>query len=104
MKIVNVDIFKRISNIRLKKLEYIVMSFEYTNISIIFQLMMNKILRLYLDKFVIVYSNVIVIDFNLIDKYRQHVQLIISFFRKHQFFCKFYEMYVNQKNSYFVNT
>ena len=49
MKIVNVDIFKTVFNIRLEKFEYTIMSFELTNVSAIFQIMMNKILRLYLN-------------------------------------------------------
>ena len=43
--------------------------------------MMNKILRLYLNKFVIVYFNNIVIYFNFIDEHRKHVQLIFNSFR-----------------------
>ena len=89
MKIANVDIFKTVFNTRLKKFEYTVMSFKLTNISIIFQIIINKILRLYLNKFVIVYLDDIVIFFNFIDKHRKHVQLIFNFFQKHQFFAKF---------------
>ena len=55
------------------------MFFRLTNVSIIFQIMINKILRLYLNKFVIVYFNNIVILFNFIDKHRKHVQLIFNF-------------------------
>ena len=36
MKIVNVDIFKIVFNICLKKFEYTVMFFELTNVSVIF--------------------------------------------------------------------
>ena len=50
--------------------------------------MMNKILRLYLNKFVVVYLDNIVIYFNFIDEYRKQVQLIFIFFRQHQFFAK----------------
>ena len=87
-----------------KKFEYTVMSFELTNVSVIFQTMMNKILRSSLNKFVIVYLDNIVIHFNFIDEYRKHVQLIFIFFRKHQLFCKIYEMYANKKNTGFVKT
>ena len=83
MKIVNVDIFKTIFNIRLKNLKYTVMFFKLTSVLIIFQIMMNKILRLYLNKFAIVYFDNIVIYFNFIAKHRKHVQLIFNFFRKH---------------------
>ena len=54
MKIANVDILKTIFNIRLKQFVYTVMFFELTNVSSIFQIMMNRILLLYLNKFVII--------------------------------------------------
>ena len=56
------------------------MSFELTNVSVIFQIIINKILRLYLNKFVVVYLDNIVIYFNFIDEHRKHVQLIFNFF------------------------
>ena len=89
IKIADVDIFKIVFNIRLKTFEYTVMFFKLTNVSAIFQIIMNKILRSYLNKFVIIYFDDIVIYFNSIDEHRKHVQLIFSFFRKHQFFVKF---------------
>ena len=83
MKIANVDTLKTIFNIRLKKFEYTVMFFEVTNVSVIFQIMINRILRSYLNQFVIVYFDDIVIYLNFIDKHRKHVQLIFNFFWKH---------------------
>ena len=85
MKIADVDIFKTVFNIRLKMFEYTVMSFKLTNVSAIFQIMMKKILRLYLNKFVIVYFDDIVIYFNFIDEHRKYVQLIFNFFLKTNF-------------------
>ena len=73
MKIANVDIFKTIFNICLKKFKYIVMFFKLTNVLTIFQIMMNQILRLYLNKFVIVYFGNIVIYFKFIDEHSKHV-------------------------------
>ena len=89
MEIANVDIFKTVFNTRLKKFEYTVMFFELTNVLITFQIMINRILRSYLNKFVMVYLDDIVIKFNFIDEHPKHVQLIFNFFRKHQFFAKF---------------
>ena len=104
MKIGNVDIFKTVFNIRLKKFKYIVMFFELTNVLVIFQIMINKILRLYLNKLVIVYFDNIVIYFTFIDEHRKHVQLIFRFFRKYQFFAKFTKCMLIKKNPCFVNT
>ena len=85
MKIVNVDILKTVFNIRLNKFEYTVIFFELTNVSIIFQIMINRSLRSYLNKFVIIYFNNIVIYFNSIDEHRKHVQLIFNFFENINF-------------------
>ena len=65
MKIVDVDIFKTVFNICFKKFEYTVMFFELTNVSVIFQIMLKKILRSYLNKFVIVHFDDIVIYFEV---------------------------------------
>ena len=80
MRIANVDIFQTIFNICLKKFRYIVMFFKLTNVSTTFQIIINKVLRLYCSKFVIVYFNSIVIYFNFIDEHRKHVELIFNFF------------------------
>ena len=96
MKIANVDIFKTAFNIRLKKFEYTVMFLTLTNDSAIFQIIMKRILRSYLNKFVIVYFDDIVIYFNFIDEHRKHVKLLFTFFPKTSIFCKIYAMYTNQ--------
>ena len=77
------------------------MFFELTNVSVISQIMINKILRLYLNKFVIVYFDNIVINFNSIDEHCKHVQLTVKFFLKTSTFGKIYEMYANPKKFMF---
>ena len=104
MKIANVDIFKIVLYICLKKFEYTVMFFKLTNVSTIFQIIINKILRSYMSKFVIVYFNDIVIYFSFIDDHRRHLELIFNFFRKHQFFAKSTKYMLIKKNPCFVNT
>ena len=61
------------------------MFFKLTSDLVIFQNMINKILRSYLNKFVIVYFDNIVIYFNFIDKHRKHVELIFNFFENIDF-------------------
>ena len=72
-KIADVNIFKTLFNICLKKFKYIIRFFELTNVSTIFQIIINKILLSYSNNFVIVYLDDIIIDFNFIDEHRKHV-------------------------------
>ena len=49
---------------------------------------MNDLLRLYFDKFVIIYLNDILIYFKNDEKHSQHIKLMIKTFRKHKFYAK----------------
>ena len=104
MKIADVDIFKTVFNIPFKKFEHTVMFFNSTNVLTIFQIIINKILRLYLDEFVIVYFINIVIYHSFIDEHRKHVQLIFNFLRKQQFSVKLTKCMLIKNFSCFVNT
>ena len=60
---------------------------------------MNDLLRSYLDKFVIIYLNYILIYFKNDEKHTQHIKLIIKIFRKHEFYakpskCNFYQKHI----------
>ena len=54
------------------------MSFEFTNASATFQTYINNVLRKYLDKFVIVYLNDILIYFKTKKKHVHHVQKVLE--------------------------
>jgi hypothetical protein len=62
--------------------KYLIMSFELTNESSIFQNFMNDILMNYLNKFVIAYLNNIVIYSNNKKKHVQHVKKILQRLRE----------------------
>ena len=60
---------------------------------------MNDLLRSYLDKFVIVYLNDILIYFKNDEKHTQHIKLMIKTLRKHEFYtksskCNFYQKHI----------
>ena len=60
---------------------------------------MNNLLRSYLDKFIIIYLNDILIYFKNNEKHTQHIKLIIGVFRKYEFYakllkCNFYQKYI----------
>ena len=75
-------------NIRRDKYEFCVMSFELINVFAIFQAIMNDMLRSYLNKFVIVYLNDILIYSKNDEKHFEHVRFVIETFHKHDYYAK----------------
>ena len=63
---------------RLEHFEYLVMSFELTNASATFQTYINNVLRKYLNKFVIVYLDDMLIYFKTKKKHVRHVQKVLE--------------------------
>ena len=54
------------------------MQFKFTNIPVIFQRRINYILGEYLDDFVIVYLNNIIIYLNSEKEYKEHIEQVLS--------------------------
>ena len=67
---------------RFEHFEYLIMSFELTNASTTFQTYINNVLRKYLDKFVIVYLNDILIYFKTKKKHVRHVQKVLEVMKR----------------------
>ena len=64
--------------IRYRYYEYLVILSEFTNIPIIYKISINKLIRLYLDKTIIVYINNILIVFKEEKDYVKYVQYVIE--------------------------
>ena len=79
---------------RYEYFKYQIMSFELTNISITFQIYINKTLRKLVDIICIIYLNNILIFNENSMKYRRHVQQILERFRN-------FELYINLKKCEF---
>ena len=62
--------------------EYIVMSFEFTNTFATFQKLMNNVLRKYLDDFVIIYLDDILIYSTNEKNHEKHVKKVFIKFEK----------------------
>ena len=65
------------------------MLFELTNASTTFQKIINDILREYLNKFVIIYLNDILIYFETLKKHVDHVKKMLNNFMKKKLQLKF---------------
>jgi hypothetical protein len=72
------SILKTAFNTRHSKFEFLVMPFRLTNALATFQTLMNTILQLYLNKFVVVYFNNIVVFSNSDKEHEKHISLILE--------------------------
>ena len=63
---------------RFKYYKYIVMPFRLINIPAIIQILINDILKEYLDRFYIAYLNDILIYLNNIKIYKKYVKLVLK--------------------------
>ena len=79
---------KNAFNIRKKNYKFCVMFFDLINILIIFQNIMNDMLRFFLDKFVIVYFDNILIYNKNNKKHFEHVRLVMKTFYKNDYYAK----------------
>ncbi len=80
--------------------QYRVMFFELANSSTTFQVYINKTMHLYLDFFVLMYINDLLMFFSSTIKHIEHVKLILQRLRKFNLYfklskCSFHVFHVN---------
>jgi hypothetical protein len=76
--------------------EFVVMSFGLTNVPVVFMCLMNGIFRNYLDKFVIVFLDYILLYSKSKEEHEHHLRLVFQVLREHQLYaklskCSFYQ-------------
>ena len=69
--------------------EFLVMSFGLTNAPVAFMDLMNRVFREYLDAFIIVFIDDILIYSKTKEEYENHLRLTLHVLRQHQFYAKF---------------
>jgi ribonuclease HI len=89
LKIRSEDIPKTAFSTRYGLYEFTVMSFGLTNAPAFFMNLMNKIFMEYLDQFVVVFIDDILIYSKNEEEHAEHLMLIIEKLRDHQLFAKF---------------
>lgn len=82
------DVPKTAFNTRYGKYEFLVMPFGLTNAPATFQTLMNSILRPYIDKFVLVYLDDILVYSNSEEEHREHLKLVFQALREHKLFAR----------------
>jgi hypothetical protein len=89
LKIREPDMPKTTFHTRYGLYEYIVMSFGLTNVPAYFLYIMNKVFVEYLEKFVVVFIDDILIFSKTEDEHETHLRLVLEKLRAHQLYAKF---------------
>src|SRR5436190_9085552 len=88
LRVAEKDIPKTAFNTRYGKYEFLVMPFGLTNAPATFQTLMNSVLRPYIDKFILVYLDDILVYSNSEEEHREHLRLVFEALRKHRLYAK----------------
>jgi hypothetical protein len=88
VRIAEGDVEKTAFNTRQGKFEFLAMPFGLSNAPATFQTMMNRILRPFLDVFVIVYLDDILIFSDTEDEHAEHLAKVLEVLQTNALFCK----------------
>ncbi|GJR69257.1 putative reverse transcriptase domain-containing protein [Tanacetum coccineum] len=83
------DIFKTAFRTRYGNYEFQVMPFGLTNAPAVFMDLMNRVCKSYLDKFVIVFIDDILIYSKNKEEHEEHLKLILELLKKEELYAKF---------------
>ena len=89
LRIIHTDIPKTAFVTRYGLYEFTVMSFGLTNAPAYFMYLMNKVFMEYLDKFVIVFIDDILVYSKNEEEHEEHLRLVLQKLREHQLYAKF---------------
>ncbi|KAH0716656.1 hypothetical protein KY290_012918 [Solanum tuberosum] len=89
LRVRGVDIPKTAFRTRYSHYEFVVMSFGLTNAQATFMDLMNRIFRQYLDMFIIVFINDILIYSRSESDHMDHLRIVLHVFKDHQLYAKF---------------
>jgi hypothetical protein len=89
LKVQESDIPKTTFTTRYGLFEYTVMSFGLTNAPAYFMNLMNKVFMKFLDKFVVVFIDDILVYSKTEEEHAEHLWLVLGTLREHQLYAKF---------------
>jgi len=86
---------------KFKHFEYLILLFEFINILTIFQIIINHILKEYIDRIVVVYLDDIFIFNKTLEKYKEYIYFILITLKQSNLYINIYKsIYYNQKINY----
>jgi hypothetical protein len=104
LKIRMEDIPKTTFTSRYGLYEFTVMSFRLTNAPAYFMYLMNKVFMEYLDKFVVVFIDDILVFSRNEEEHEEHLRMVLQKLREHQLYAKFSKCDFWLKRSLFLGT
>jgi hypothetical protein len=98
------DIHKTTFRTRYRHYEFMLVAFGLTNAPATFMCLMNNVLSKFLDKFVLVFIDVILIYSKNREDHEEHLRLVLQVLREHQLYAKFRKGdFFQKKIHYFVH-
>ena len=88
LKIKGIDVPKKTFTTHYKHYEFMVMPFGFTNAPAAFMDLMNRVFRQYLDRFVIVFIDDILVYSSSREKHVEHLRIVLETLREHQLYAK----------------
>jgi hypothetical protein len=88
VKIKESDIPKTTFLTRYKHYEFLVLSFGLTNAPTLFMDLMNQIFQSYLDKYVVVFIDDVLVYWNSFEEHERHLRQVLQSLRNHQLYAK----------------
>ena len=89
LRVSDADIEKTAFRTRYRHFEFTVMPFGLTNAPAVFMHLMNRVCKLYLEKFVIVFIDDILIYSKTKDEHQTHLKLLLELLQKEKLYAKF---------------
>jgi hypothetical protein len=83
--------------------EFVVVPFGLTNSLATFMCLMNNVLNKFMDKFVLVFIDDILIYSNNGEKNKEHIRLVLQVLREHQLYAKFVKCDFFQKQVHYLD-
>ena len=98
MRVKDDDIQKTAFRTRYGHYEFVVIPFRLTNAPTVFMDLMNKVLLEYLDRFIIVFIDDILVYSPNVEEHTEHLTLVLQRLKEEQLYSKFskYEFWLTQ--------
>lgn len=89
IRIKDEDIYKTAFRTHYGHYKFVVLPFGLTNTPTTFMIMMNGVFHPYLDKFILIFIDDILVYSRSIEEHREHLRIVLQTLRENQLFAKF---------------